>query len=356
VADLRFSRDSLVHSIRTTLERGGIPSEIAQIEADLAVEADFQGVPSHGITRVPLLLKGLADGRVTASPSLTLTRDKAAVCVLDGDRGPGRFVSTRAMDEAIRRAQSFGIGACLAVRTSHWGRAHAYAAQAARKGLIGLCMTNAVTSMAGWGLTGRVVGNNPLAIGVPGLDPEEPIVLDMAMSQAAVGKVATWLREGRPIPGHWGIDAAGKPTDDPAAILQGAVLPMGDHKGAGLALMIQLMTAALAGGMLDHELRDHDASGLDSESSKLFLALDVEAFLDPGVFRARTASLLEWLKARPGSEAEFLFPGQRGWTEKRKNQSAGVPVHPDIAAQLRAAGVELPPRVSGSGPFLPQTS
>ena len=340
---LRFPYPALVAAIRRVLEAQGVPSDIASVEAELAVDADLQGVPSHGITRVPVLLKGFQEGRATPAPHVKLTRDKAAICVLDGDRGPGRFVSTRAMDEAIRRAQTFGIGACLAVKTSHWGRAHAYAAQAARQGLVGLCMTNAVTSMTGWGLTGRVVGNNPLAIGVPGLVADEPIVLDMAMSQAAVGKVATFLREGKPLPGNWGVDSEGRPTDDAAAILQGAVLPMGDHKGAGLALMIQLMTAALAGGLLDHELRDHDTSGLDSQSSKLFLALDVEAFIDPELFRSRVATLLDWLNSRAGSEsAPFLFPGQRGWIEKRRNLDEGVPVHQDIVAQLRAAGVEFP--------------
>jgi len=271
-----------------------------------------------------------------------LIRDKAAICVLDGDQGPGRYTSQQAMAEAIRRAQTYGIGACLAVRTSHWGRAHAYAAQAARQGLIGICMTNAVNSMAGWGASGRVIGNNPLAIAVPGVAPDQPIVLDMAMSQAAVGKVATFLREGKPIPANWGVDPQGLPTNDASAVLKGAVLPMGDHKGAGLALMIQLMTAALGGGLLDHELRAHDATGLDSESSKLFLALDIEAFIDPAVFRERTTTLLAWLQANAGSESEpFLFPGQRGWTEKARNLGEGVPLHADIVMALKTVGIEL---------------
>ena len=339
---MQFPRTLLAARIQAALEHGGLPPNIAVVEADLAVEADCQGVPSHGILRVPLLLRGLADGRINPSPQITMIRDKAAVGVMDGDRGPGRYLSSQAMEVAIGKAKNFGLGACLAVRTSHWGRAHAYAAQAARQGMIGICMTNAVTSMAGWGATTRVVGNNPLAIAVPGPTPDEPIVLDMAMSQAAVGKVATWLREGKLPPQGWGLDAQGKATDDPVAILQGAVLPMGGHKGAGLAMMIQLMTAALGGGMLDHELRQHDATGLDSESTKLFLALEIEAFVDPEVFRERTATLLAWLDAHAGSQSDpFLFPGARGWTQRKRNLAEGVPVHPDIVAQLEAAGVHL---------------
>ena len=117
---------------------------------------------------------------------------------------------------------------------------------------------------------------------------------------------------------------------------------MGEHKGAGLALMIQLMTAVLAGGLLDHELRDHDASGLDSESSKLFVALDIEAFGSLEFFRERTISLLAWLKTHAGSQTEpFLFPGERGWTERQRNLVEGIPIHADIVAQLKSAGIEL---------------
>jgi LDH2 family malate/lactate/ureidoglycolate dehydrogenase len=208
--------------------------------------------------------------------------------------------------------------------------------------MIGICTTNAMSSMAGWEATSPILGNNPLAIGIPGAKPDEPIVLDMAMSQAAVGKVATWLREGRAIPGNWGLDANGRPSDDPAAILKGSVLPFGGHKGAGLALMMQLMTAVLAGGMLDHELRARDASGSDAGASKLFIALDVAAFTDAARFRAQAAGLLDWLAAHAGSDREvFRWPGERGWQEAAANRREGVPVHPDIVARLAAAGVVL---------------
>lgn len=342
MSSIRFPIQALASVVQAALEKEGVPPSIASVEAHLAIDADLQGVPSHGLLRLPLLLRGLRDGRIKAVPEVRLLRNKAAIAVLDGDHGPGRYVAAQAMTQAMERAKSLGIGACLAVRTSHWGRGHAYAVQAAREGLIGIGMTNAVTSMAGWGATGRVVGNNPLAIAVPGIHPDEPVVLDMAMSQAAVGKVATWLREGKAVPGGWGLDAQGRPTEDASAILQGAVLPMGGHKGAGLALMIELMTAALGAGLFDHELRAHDPSGLDSESTKLFVALDVEAFTDLAAFRERTAHLKAWLDSHAGSETEpFLFPGERGWTQRAQNLAEGVPLHPDIVEQLKAAGVLL---------------
>lgn len=339
---VRIPYAELVALIRYELLKQGVPPEIASIEAELAVESDLLGVSSHGVRIVPNLLKGFREGQVTAAPRWRTVRDHAAICVIDGDHGPGRYISFKAMEQAIDRARKFGIGACLATRTSHWGRAHAYASRAAQAGMIGICLTNAKTSMAGWGALKPVIGNNPLAIGLPGLKPDEPIVLDMAMSQAAVGKVSTWLREGKALPDNWGIDAEGQPTSDAAAILKGAVLPMGGHKGAGLSLMIQMMTAALAGGLLDHELGEHDPAGLDAESSKLFIALDISAFIAPEVFHQRINSLLPWLNEHASSENEhFQWPGERGWREAAMNRELGVPLHADIVAQLKVAGIPI---------------
>src|SRR6185369_1596118 len=127
------------------------------------------------------------------------------------------------------------------------GRAHAFACQAAQAEMIGICTTNAIPNMLAWGSTRPLLANNPLAIAVPRgnkAQPPEPFVLDMAMSQAALGKIGTFLREGKPVPAGWGLNARGKPSVDPAAILSsGKVLPFGGHKGAGLAFMMELLTA-----------------------------------------------------------------------------------------------------------------
>ncbi len=344
----RFPPDELAASIVDALVREGVPPEIAAIEAKLAVDADLQGVPSHGLRLFVMLLAGIRNGSVHSAPDLRVLRDHAAICMIDGDHGPGRYLSVRAMEAAIDRARKYGIGACLAAHTSHWGRAHAYAELAARAGMIGICTTNAKATMACWGSRGPVIGNNPVAIGIPGPGPDEPVVFDMAMSVAAVGKVATFLREGKSVPDTWGIDAEGLPTNDAAAVLAGAVLPAAGHKGAGLALMMQLMTAALAGGLLDHELTVHDRSGIDTESSKLFIALDVEAFVEPETFRARAAALAAWLGTRTGGGEEgFRWPGERGRNEAARNLRSGVPLHPEIVALLESSGVGLPRALGG---------
>jgi LDH2 family malate/lactate/ureidoglycolate dehydrogenase len=337
----RFEYQILCKKIAASLINTGVPEKIAHQEAEIMVEADLLGVPSHGVRMLPGLLAALKDGRATATPTIQLKREFGATSLMDGDNGPGRSLSCLAMDDAVARAGQFGIGACLAIRTTHWGRAHAYAYRAARQGMVGLCTTNAMPSMAGWGAITKVIGNNPLAIGIPRPDANAPLVLDMAMSQAAVGKVGTWLREGHEVPAGWGLDAQGNPTTDAKAILEGAVLPFGGHKGAGLALVMELMTAALAGGAFGNEIVAGDRSGLDPESCKLFIALNPEAFGGREVLTQRVADYLNYLRETANTTQTFYWPGERGWAERDINLKSGVPLHPEIVAQLAAVGVTL---------------
>ncbi|MEI7436927.1 MAG: Ldh family oxidoreductase, partial [bacterium] len=172
------------------------------------------------------------------------------------------------------------------------------------------------------------------------------ITPDIAMSQAAVGKVASYRREGRKAPLDWGLDRAGNPTDDPAEILASKkFLPMGGHKGAGLALVFEMLTGALAGGVLCYELAKADPSGTDVFSSKLFLALDPAAFGDPARFEERVDDLLAYLQAAAKPGEVLLYPGQHGGRIREANLVSGVPVHNAIMSELQAVGVSL----AGSG-------
>jgi LDH2 family malate/lactate/ureidoglycolate dehydrogenase len=341
--EFRIQHAQLVGIIPKALADAGVPAPVCAVEAEVMAEADLLGVPSHGVRMLPGLVRGIRDGRVTANPQIKIIRERLASCVLDGENGPGRFVSVQAMQHAVGRAQHLGIGACLATRMTHWGRAHAYACRAAQAGMIGICTTNAIPNMLAWGSTRPLLGNNPLAIAVPRGRGREPIVLDMAMSQAAVGKIGTFLREGKKVPANWGLDAAGQPSDDPAAILAGKkILPFGDHKGVGLALIMELLTGALSGGLFSHEIGQADPTGLDAGSSKLFLALNVSAFVDAERFGQRVEDLIAWLhQAEPG--LTITLPGERGWQTRERNLAEGIPIHEEIAAQLEAIGVRLEP-------------
>ncbi len=208
IDSLRIPYSQLTSKIQSALESAGVPADIARMEAEIMTESDLMGVPSHGVRMLPALIKGIRDGRATSNPKITVLRNYNATCVIDGDNGPGRFVSLEAMKYAVDKANKFGIGACLLTNATHWGRAFAYAFRAAQAGTIGICMTNAIPNMIAWQSRHALLGNNPLGIGIPQKD-KEPIVLDMAMSQAAYGKIGTYAREGKEIPPGWGVDADG---------------------------------------------------------------------------------------------------------------------------------------------------
>ncbi len=340
--EIRIKHETLVAFISQTLAAVSVPSPIREIEAEVMAEADLLGVPSHGVQMLTRLVRGIREGRANPNPRLQIMRERRATCVLDGDNGPGRYTAVQAMSHAVERAKQFGVGVCLAVKTTHWGRAHSFAYRAAQAGMIGLCTTNAIPNMLAWGSSRPLLGNNPLAIAVPRGPSQDPIVMDMAMSQAAVGKVGTFLREGKKVPPGWGLDAAGQPTDDPAAILASQkVLPFGDHKGMGLALMMELLTGALSGGPLSQEIVQEDSSGLDSNATKFFVALDVEAFVDKDRLAQKVQDLLMLVSAiEPG--LEITLPGERGWQTRDRYRVEGIPIHPEIAAQLVALGFPLP--------------
>ena len=337
----RYRADVLREAVAQALAREGVPPPVRDVEADLMVEAELHGVPSHGLLMLPRLLVGLRERRANPDPQIRVVRAAAAVCVLDGDRGPGRYVGVQGMRAAMERARQCGVGACLMTGTTHWGRAHAYACLAAAEGFIGLCTTNAIPNMLIPGASRPTLGNNPLAIAAPRGPGQPPLVLDIAMSQAALGRVATAQREGQAVPPTWGLDADGRPTGDPAAILASQnLLPMGGHKGAGLALMMEILTAALGGSLLSHEVFDADTSGLDAGGSKLFVAIDPGAFGGRERFEARVEDLVAHVRAG-ASGPEAVLPGERGWRTRAEYERAGIPVHPDVIAALEGVGVRV---------------
>jgi LDH2 family malate/lactate/ureidoglycolate dehydrogenase len=334
----RVPYETLCRLIAEVLQKSGVPQSQAQLEAEIMAEADLLETPSHGVRMLPGLLTAIAEKRITPNTKVTVLRELGAICVVDCHNGLGRNASVIAMQHAVDRATQFGVGVCLAKNTTHWGRAHAYASRAADQGFIGICTTNALPTMAIAGAKKPVIGNNPLAIGIPGIVAEEPVVLDIAMSQAAVGKVSTWLREGKMPPQNWGIDNDGNATSDAREILKGAVLPMGEHKGAGLAVMFELLTAALAGAALSHEILTQDASGVDPNATKLFIALNIDAFVPREQFAERVTTLLHYLDQEA---APFQYPGERGWQAKQRNLTEGVPLHNEIIAQLASLGIHF---------------
>jgi LDH2 family malate/lactate/ureidoglycolate dehydrogenase len=329
-----FSYTALCSAVSLRLEQAGLTRAQALCETELMIEADQMEVPSHGLIMLPRLLDAIGSGTINPQALPIVELEFAAVCMKDYANGLGRVSALDAMNSAIKSAKNYGVGICVAKNTTHWGRPYAYAAHAARQNCIAICTTNAIPSMTAGSAASAVLGNNPLAISAPG---SPPVVLDMAMSEAAVGKIATYLREGKEIPINWGVNENGEPSTEPEQVLKGAVSPMSGHKGSGLAIMLELLTSALSGGASALQLAGQHQAGVDANATKLFIAIDVTRFGSIDDYKDRVAAFIDYIK---GAAPSILYPGERGDNALQKN-TLTVSLHKNIVIALQQVSVSI---------------
>ena len=217
------------------------------------IHADLRGHGSHGTTRIPIYAERLKAGVVKARPEIRITRRTPAFLQVDGDNGPGPVVSNAALDALLEAVKDTGIAAAAIGHSNHNGPGSYYVERAVRAGCIAVAMTNAPPSMAVFGGRAPALGTNPITFGVP-VEGEAPILLDMATSVVARGKIVEAAKRGEAIPEGWALDAEGRPTCDARAAEAGVVLPMSGAKGSGLAIMVEVLSGVLSGGRFAHDL------------------------------------------------------------------------------------------------------
>lgn len=303
-----------LHSFcRDVLEAAGVPCEGAELIAASLTTADARGLASHGAARLlPVYVRRLAAGTTRARPELRVARRRGNVALVDGDAGAGQVVGTWAMGLAIEMAREAGAGIVGVRNSSHFGTSAFYVEQAAAANMIGMALTNAPSNMPPAGGRSRFFGTNPLAIGLPGGEGK-PVVLDMSTSVVARGKIVMADMAGEPIPPGWAIDEDGRPTQDTAAALRGAVLPMAGYKGAGLALMIDVLCGVLTGAAFGPHIIDlYDGGDRPQNVGHFFVAIDIDALMPVELFKARMAQFAEEVRAQPrvpGVDTIYL-PGE----------------------------------------------
>jgi LDH2 family malate/lactate/ureidoglycolate dehydrogenase len=336
----------------------GLPADAAGTVAEALVDADLRGLPSHGSHLVPMYVERLRQGSVSTRTDPKVLIDAGGIAVLDAGHALGVLTADQAMSLATAKARQFGIGAVAVRHAFHFGAAGRYARAAAREGFIGIATANTRPLMPAPGGGHPVVGNNPIAIGVPaprsGARPDgpsaeldEPLVLDIALSAANIGRIRLAAGNGKGIPDGWATDAEGRPTTDPAAALAGMLLPAAGHKGFGLALMVDVLAGVLAGGGYGERVNGLYAdTALPNECGHFFLALDVAAFGDLDGFASRLADLEASVTAPPYAPGvdRVLLPGQRSAERLREAARRGVQVDRGVLARLRdlAADLDVP--------------
>lgn len=317
----RVPFETLHRTLAEILVGEGFSAERARECARFFAEASRDGVSSHGLNRFPRFVQNIRDGLVDPAAEPRRISGEGALERWDGMRGAGVLNASAAMGRAVALAGEFGIGCVALSNTNHWMRAGAYGCQAADAGLVGICWTNTLPNLPPWGSDRPLVGNNPLVIAVPKEDGH--VVLDMAMSQFSYGAMDGYVRRGEKLPVAGGFDAEGRLTDDPAAILEsGRPLPTGYWKGSGLALLLDLVAAALSGGRATHEIEpDFDR---ETDLSQVFIA----------AVPARAGVTAEAITAL---EAEGIrYPGARVTGERAESLRSGVAVDPEVWATVQA--------------------
>ena len=321
----------------------GLSEQAAWRVADSLVEADMRGIPSHGVMLVPMYADRIRDGSITPRERADVVGDYGAIAVLDAGHALGVLTGDQAMALAVEKARAFGVGAVTVRRAFHFGGAFRYVRAAAGQGCIGIAAANTRPLMPAPGGASPVVGNNPLAIAVPRVGAP-PVILDIAMSEAALGKIRLAVAEGREIPATWATDATGQPTTDPVAAVAGLLLPAGGHKGYGLAFMIDVLAGVLSGGAYGQHVHGLYAdTSRPNDCAHFFLALDVAAFADVEAFARRLADLCDQVLCSvraPGVDQVFL-PGDIEHARYTRARQAGVALAPSVFARLVAVAAAV---------------
>ncbi len=324
------------------LQRLGVPPEEAAITAQTLVTANLRGVDTHGVIRLPAYVTKLRGGALKPAVTLTTERETSATALLDGHDGIGQVISYRAMQLAIRKGKAAGVSYVAVRNSNHLGACAYYPMMALGHDMIGFTATNASPRLAPTGGVERLFGNNPWSVAVPA-GQRPPVVLDMANSMVAAGKIRTFLREGRPIPEGWALTKDGEPTTDPAEALKGILLAIGGYKGYGIILMVDLLTGVLTDSNYGPRVKGIDQEAEPARIAHGFMALDLAAFTDVAAFKARMDAYIDEIKSSKkakGSDVIYL-PGEPEHLRVQERMARGIPLHPKVAEELRAVGKDL---------------
>jgi LDH2 family malate/lactate/ureidoglycolate dehydrogenase len=325
------------------LEKVDVPPDQAVVIIDNLVEADLRGVDSHGVVRLPIYVKRLAVKAINPRPDVKIVREARTSAVVDGDNGMGQWVGIRAMQIAIDKARD---GECVFVsvrNSNHFGAAALYAQMAASHDMIGLSFTiGGINHMTPWGGAEAILGNNPFAVAFPA-GAERPVVLDMACSVAARGKIIVAAKEGKPIPADWAVGPDGAPTTDAVEALKGFVQPVGGPKGYALTMTIGLLSTMLSGAFFGSEVT-HMYDDLENPQNigHLFGVLPVQAFEDIATYKARMDKAVREVRGvrhAPGVERIHL-PGEREYLLLEQRRKSGIPIGTGVFGELRELGRE----------------
>ena len=342
-----FAPDQLRRFCAAVLQGANVAPEQAEIIADSLVCADLRGVGSHGVIRLETYVQRIEHGIMNLTATMPVLQETPATALIDAQNGFGQIAGVKGMDLALSKAENLGVGLVLVKNSNHFGIAAYYARRATDRNMAAIVFTNAGPTMKPFGGSEALLGTNPFASAVP-VKNGDPIVLDMATSEVARGKLRKALANGESIPPGWAVDKDGNPTTDPKAGLEGTLCPMGGAKGSGLSLMIDLFSGVLSGSCLTGDAKGvTDMSGA-AGVGHMFLAMNPAMFSGTDAFLADTAAVAERIHGQKAAFGPKVFlPGEIEAENEAGNQERGVALTASLVEILNgcAATYGVPPLV-----------
>jgi LDH2 family malate/lactate/ureidoglycolate dehydrogenase len=339
----RVSCAELERWLGDALGAAGLTEREAAVTARVLAESDLRGVYSHGSVRLSEYAGLVRGGAWVPGTDPVVVAEFHALVLLDGRHGVGPYIAAQAMERAVTLARSYGVGGVWVRNGGHFGAAAAYSMQAARQGVMGLVCTNTSPAMAPWGGREAVLGNNPWSVAVPAPEGRWPLVLDLANTVVARGKIRAARDRSERIPEGWALDRDGRPTTDPEKALEGTLLPIGGYKGYGIAVVIEVLTAVAAGAALSFEVGSPRDPTHHQGLGQAFLALDVARLQPLDAFRLRMAQLARSLRESdrgPGVE-RILLPGEPEAARAEEQSRMGIALPAEVRRSLARTAVDL---------------
>jgi len=343
-APLRVTARILEAFIAEAFRAVGISATESRSIAELMVRADVQGSEGHGVFRLPQYVRRIKGGAVNVRPDIRVVREAAGMALVDGDNGMGHLVMRFATEKAIEKAKTTGVAWVGVKWSNHAGPASLYASMPVAHDMVGLYLAvGNANHLPAWGGLDMLLSTNPIAVAVPAAE-EPAIVLDMATTVAAYGKVKTKAQRGESMPEGWMMDRSGRPLTDPRRANEGFLLPIGGYKGYGLALIFGLLAGTLNGAAMGRDVVDFNADDTTpTNTGHAIVAISIEAFQPVAEFKKRVDVLVRDLRGSqrlPGVD-RIRLPGEGSQAARADRLKNGIPLPAPLVASLRQLAAEL---------------
>jgi len=348
---MRHPAKTIHRQISAVLHAWGMPDDVVRTAADVMTDTDLAGIDSHGISMLMLYEEALGLEQLNPAPVPRIVRESPVTALVDGDAGLGHVAAVFGMELAISKATATGVAVVCVRNSTHFGAAGYYAAMASQRGLLGMvtCTTRGNPVLPTRSAV-PVLGTNPIAFAAP-TRRNTPFLLDMSTSTVAQNKVKVYDLQGRPLPPGWVLDERGEPVIDSALAMDlvtvrhtggitalGGTAEMSSHKGYGLSVMVQILSATLAGGSFTPIRKRSQGRGDPDEIGHFLMALDPKAFRDEGEFENDLDDVIDVLHgATPANPAEpVLVAGEPEVLARAERARDGIPIPDTLAAKIRA--------------------